>query len=135
VAVKGSPEQGAFKEEDQADSARGKAVCRILHSCGQSGETNMSIEALNLLLGLSTIDSRVRKAYSCGEWDQLLQEFDFNSDMRRTLSLLEADSFEDYLRAAYLVVAQAESVTGVSLQHPNLGLRFEGDPEGAKRVA
>jgi hypothetical protein len=95
----------------------------------------MSMEALNNLYGLSTIDSRVRRAYSCGEWDQLLQEFDFSSELRRMLLLLEADCFEDYLRAAYLVVVQAESVEAKSFPHPTLGLCCEGDPEGAKRVA
>lgn len=95
----------------------------------------MSMKALNTLFGLSTIDSRVRRAYSRGEWEQLLQEFNFSSEVRRMLSLLEADCFDDYLRAAYLAVVQAESVGAKSFPHPTLGLRCEGDPEGVKRVA
>ena len=95
----------------------------------------MSMKALNQLLGLSTIDQRIGEAYYRGDWDKVLRAFDFNPQLREMLSLLEADTFDEYLQAAYLVVAQAEMDNPSPFPSPTYGLRYEGDPQGAKRIA
>ena len=95
----------------------------------------MSMKAFNQLLGLSTIDHRISEAYYRGDWDKVLRVFDFHPQVCEMLSLLEADTFDEYLKAAYLVVAQAEMGNPSPFPSPTYGLRYEGDPQGAKRVA
>jgi len=95
----------------------------------------MSMEAFNQLLGLSTIDSRVRNAYEQGAWDGLLEEFGFDLELRKDLSRLEAHTYEEYLREAFMLIGQADTALEIPLPKPTFGLRHSGDPEGAKRVA
>jgi hypothetical protein len=95
----------------------------------------MSMEAFNQLLGLSTIDARVRSAYEQGTWDSLLDEFGFDLELRKELSRLKANTYEEYLHAAFLLIRQADSSLEMPIPKPTFGLRREGDPEGAKRVA
>jgi hypothetical protein len=95
----------------------------------------MSMKSLNRLLGLSTIDARVLDALQQGQWSDLLQDFDFSPELITELSLLKADNYDEYLRAALTLVELAEAPDPAPFPEPTYRLGCESSPRGVKWVA
>ena len=96
----------------------------------------MSLEALNQLLGRSTIDPSVIEAYEEGRIDDLLAEYDFSSEIRRELRLAETDDFNQFAELAYQVVeAFAEARYRMQIPSPTEGLHLEKLQADEEQVA
>jgi hypothetical protein len=59
------------------------------------------LRSLDHLLGHSTFDPTVRSAFEAGHVAHLLEEYEFPSAVRQSLSELKADSFDSFARQAY----------------------------------
>lgn len=95
----------------------------------------MSIRALNQLLGQSTIDPALAKAYEQGRIEEILADYDFSPEMRRELKALEAVTFDDFAAEALDLIAKIESDWLISkVPDPRQGLCVDavvGDEEQA----
>ena len=93
----------------------------------------MSLEALNQLLGRSTIDPSVIEAYEEGRIDDLLAEYDFSPEIRHELRLAETDNFNQFATLAYQVVeAFTNAKYRMRIPSPTEGLqpeKFKADEE------
>lgn len=72
----------------------------------------MSMQALNRLLGRSTIDPTIEQAFLDGRIEELLTECGFAPELRSTLGELKAETFREFASLAY----QSVSGTGAGLQ-------------------
>jgi hypothetical protein len=66
------------------------------------------LRSLDHLLGRSTIDPGIGRAFEAGEVASLLEAFDFPSAIRESLCELQADSFDAFARQAYELILDIE---------------------------
>jgi hypothetical protein len=84
----------------------------------------MTVQALNQLLGRSTIEPAILEAFEAGRIDELLGHYGFAPEMRKRLGRLEAETFAEFALLAYRVVQEAEQVDELAtLPSPTEGLR------------
>lgn len=96
----------------------------------------MSMRAFNQLMGRSTLDPGIARAFNEGLIGEVLAEYDFSPHLRGELIHLQANSFERYARLAYEVVKSAETPPPfVHLPDTTAGLRREGSEADRKQVA
>jgi hypothetical protein len=69
----------------------------------------MSIRALSRMLGRSTIDPEVARAYEAGRLGEILAEYNFSPEMRRGLEAIEADTFQEFAALALDLVQKIEA--------------------------
>jgi hypothetical protein len=95
----------------------------------------MSIRALSRLLGRSTIDPAVAKAYESGRLNEILAEYDFTPETRSALEAIEASTFQEFASLALARVRSIESESLASIApDPRQGLGADaviGDEEQA----
>ncbi len=96
----------------------------------------MSIRALSRLLGRSTIDPEVAKAYEKGRISEILAEYDFSPETRRGLETIEAQSFEEFAALALdlLETIEAEALASIA-PDPRQGLGADAVVEGEEQAA
>jgi hypothetical protein len=96
----------------------------------------MSIRALSRLLGRSTIDPEVAKAYEDGHLAEILADYDFSPETRRQLEAIEADTFHDFAAVALglLETIEADSLASVS-PDPRQGLGTDAVAGGEEQAA
>jgi hypothetical protein len=82
----------------------------------------MTMKALDYLLGRSTYDPDIRRAFDEGTFAHYLTELEFDPPLRERLLELEADSFDAFARKAYRVVLQAEHGGRPPVPWPTEGL-------------
>jgi len=87
----------------------------------------MSMQALNRLVARSIIDPSVLQAFGAGRISDVLADLNFSSDIRRSLSGLQAESWSEFAVQAYRMVQAAEQpVVRIQLPSPVEGLLNEG---------
>ncbi len=78
----------------------------------------------------------MEQAFQDGRIAELLAEYDFTQKLRQTLSLLDAETFEDFSLLAYSVIRESEeSKDQVDFPWPSNGLRKNGNHSAKKQVA
>lgn len=65
----------------------------------------MSMQALNLLLGRSTIDPSIEQAFVEGRIGDLLAAYGFAPELRAALGELKAETFREFASLAYQAVS------------------------------
>lgn len=68
----------------------------------------MSMRLLNQILGRSTIDSTIERAFTDGRIEELLTAYGFPARLSRELASLPAASFGEFATQAYQAVRLAE---------------------------
>lgn len=96
----------------------------------------MSMRSFNKFLGRSTIDPQIAIAFEQGRIGEVLADYDFSPALRTELASLHADSFDDYARRAYKVVASADTPPPlIHLPDTTAGLRRDAAAADRKQVA
>jgi hypothetical protein len=96
----------------------------------------MSMRLLHRLLGRSTIDPQIERAYRAGRLDALLEEMAFTPELRELLRAVEAGSFHEFAQRAYEILWAAEQPDGGGgFPWPAEGLPRDGEKSETKRAA
>ena len=89
----------------------------------------MSMKALNQLVARSITDPTVVQAFRAGRINDVLDEFEFTSDLRAQLEGIESDTWAEYAVLSYRAVKAAETVAPrIEMPSPAEGL-FESDAQ------
>jgi hypothetical protein len=96
----------------------------------------MSIRALSRLLGRSTIDPDVARAYEEGRFAKVLAAYDFSPEITRELEAIEADTFLEFAALALELLEAIEADSqAVDTPDPRQGLASDVVIGGEEQAA
>jgi hypothetical protein len=96
----------------------------------------MSIRALGRLLGRSTIDPEVARAYEAGRIEEILTDYDFTQETKRQLESIRAKSFQEFAAIALDLIRSQEAEILASISpDPRQGLGRDAVVGGEEQAA
>ena len=89
----------------------------------------MSMKSLNQLVARSITDPTVVQAFRAGQINEVLEEFEFTTDLRAQLEGIESDTWAEFAVLSYRFVKAAETVAPrIDMPSPVEGL-FDADAQ------
>jgi hypothetical protein len=97
----------------------------------------MSMQALNKLVARSIIDPTVMQAFNEGNITSMLEDFEFEAELKDRLTSLSAPTFAEFSILAYRTVKAAEEAATPRIQLPSPleGLMDDRDQTAGEQVA
>ena len=97
----------------------------------------MSMQALNKLVARSIVDPDMVQAFNGGDISAVLEDFEFEAELKTRLSSIKATNFAEFSVLAYRTVKAAEEAKAprIELPSPLEGLKDDRDQAAGEQVA
>lgn len=97
----------------------------------------MSMQALNKLVARSIIDPTLMQAFNEGKITSMLEDFEFEAELKDRLTSIVAPTFAEFSIIAYRTVKAAEEAAAPRIQLPSPleGLMDDRDQASDEQVA
>jgi hypothetical protein len=97
----------------------------------------MSMKALNKLVARSIVDPSVMQAFGDGSFTSVLEDFEFNAELKTRLTSIQAPNFAEFSILAYRTVKAYEMAQKprIELPSPLEGLLDDRDQASGEQVA